>query len=293
MGIIQYTLLRLILIFFLITTVSCSKDPATFHLENLNNNEIGCFGHAGMGFYSPYPVNSWPGFQACLNRGADGTEMDIHMTKDSVLVIIHSGNLQETTSCSGDIKDLNWADMNNCEVKSNIFKNSKLLSLEEFIEKIPNPKNYTFTWDTKLSDFNMEYYGVFARAIVNTINKYDLNEHVFIENPFSDFLQQIQIRKNDTHLFVLADDFELGLQQVKQYNFFGLSMHTNKVTAEQVKEAHSNNVYVTIYGVLTEKENYSAVEKCPDFIQTDDINYLLKIFQKYNKGKGFLYDVTK
>ncbi len=287
------SLSRFIFIFFLVITVSCSKDPATFHLENLNNNEIGCFGHAGMGFYSAYPVNSWPGFASCLNRGADGTEMDIHMTKDSVLVITHSSNLQETTACSGAIKDLNWDDMNNCEVQSNFFKNSKLLSLEEFIEKIPHPKNYTFTWDIKLSDFNTEYYGVYARAIINTINKYDLNEHVFIENPFADFLQVIKDKKSNTHLFILAEDFEEGLQQVKQHDFFGVSMHTNKVTAEQVKQAHNNNIRVTIYGVLSEKENYAAVEKCPDFMQTDDINYLLKIFQKYNKGKGFLYDVTK
>ena len=83
-----------------------------------------------MGFYSVYPPNSWPGFESCLNRGADGTEMDIHMTKDSVLVITHSSNLEETTSCSGDIMDLNWNEMNNCEVKSKFFKNSKLLSLE-------------------------------------------------------------------------------------------------------------------------------------------------------------------
>lgn len=284
---------RVIFIFFLFITVSCSKDPATFYLENLNNNEIGCFGHAGMGFYSAYPVNSWPGFESCLNRGADGTEMDIHMTKDSVLVITHSSNLEETTSCSGAIKDMKWDEMSNCEVKSNFFKNSKLLSLDEFIEKIPNPKNYTFTWDIKLSDFNLEYYGVYSRAIVNTINKYDLNEHVFIENPFADFLQQIKNKKSDAHLFVLAEDFEESFQQVKQYNFYGVSVHANKVTAEQVKQAHNNNVRVTIYGVLTEKENYAAVEKCPDFMQTDDINYLLKIFQKYNKGKGFLYDVTK
>jgi len=282
-----------LIIFFALAYVSCSKDPATFYLENLNNNQIGCFGHAGMGFYSFYPPNSWPGFESCLNRGADGTEMDIHMTKDSLLVITHSSNLQQTTACSGAIKDLNWSDMSNCTIKSTLFKDSKLMSLDAFIEKTPNPKNYIYTWDTKLSDFNAEYYGIFSRAIVNMINKYDLNEQVFIENPFADFLQVIKDKKNNTHLFILAEDFEEGLQQVQQHDFFGLSLHTNKVTAEQVKQAHNNNRRVTIYGVLTEKENYAAVEKCPDFIQTDDMNYLLKIFGKYNKGKGFLYDVKR
>lgn len=285
---------RLIILYLCTLAVSCSKDPAIFTLNNLNGNSIGCFGHAGMGFYSAYPVNSWPGFESCINRGADGTEMDIQMTKDSVLVIRHNNNnLQENTSCSGNINDLNWADMNDCKLESRFFQDSKLLSLDEFIEKMPNPKNYIYTWDIKLSEFNGEYYGIFARAIVNTINKYDLNRNVFIENPFADFLNQIKATKNDANLFILADNFEEGLLTSKQMNFLGISMHSEKITSTQVKMAHNENVRVTIYGVLSEKENYAAVEKCPDFIQTDDINYLLKIFEKYNRHKGFLYSVAK
>ncbi len=284
---------RIFAIIFIFFFIACKKDPATFKLDNLNNGEIGCFGHAGMGFHSIYPANSWPGFESCLSRGADGTEMDIHMTKDSVLVITHSTNLQETMSCSGAIKDLNWEDIDDCKIKSKVFKDSKLMSLEEFIEKIPNPKEYIFTWDIKLSEFNKAYYGVYTRCIVKIINKYDINNHVFIENPFADFLQHIKDLKSDTHLFILAEDFDEGLIQAKQRDFFGLSMHTNKVTTKQVKLAHDNNLRFTIYGVYSEKENYYAVEKCADFIQTDDINYLLKIFGKYYKGNGLWYSLTK
>ncbi|MES2515999.1 MAG: glycerophosphodiester phosphodiesterase family protein [Bacteroidota bacterium] len=285
---------KIVAIFFLLIFLSCKKDPATFELNNLNNGEIGCFGHAGMGFYSNYPVNSWPGFESCLNRGADGTEMDIQVTKDSVLVILHDEYLQQSTSCSGTVKELNWADINNCNIPSKFFKDSKLMSFDEFIKKVPNPKNHIYTWDCKLRVFGDDAYNkLYARAIVNTINKYDLTDNVFIENPFDDFLQNIKDLKPDAHLFVLADDFDEGLKKVKQHAFYGLSMHTNKVTARQVTTAHDSAVYVTIYGVLSEKENYGAIEKCPDFIQTDNINYLLKVFSKYNRGKGFLYDVTK
>lgn len=221
-------MLRIFTIFFVLTFVSCKKDPPGFTIDNLNSGQIGCFGHAGMGFYSPYPVNSWPGFESCLERGADGTEMDIQMTKDSILVIVHNSNLQENTSCSGMIKDLNWADMNNCEIQSKFFKHSKLLSLNEFMAKLDNPTKYIFTWDIKFSNFNQEYYEVYARAIVAIINKYDLTGHVFIENPFGDFLQQIKERKHDVNLFLLTDNLEIGLKEVKQRGFFGLSYELKK-----------------------------------------------------------------
>ena len=109
--------------------VSCSKDPATFPLKNLNNNEIECFGHAGMGTESIYPINTFESFESCLDRGADGTEMDVQITKDSVLVILHGWDLSENTSCSGLVKDINWNDMSGCNRKGKLFKNLKIITI--------------------------------------------------------------------------------------------------------------------------------------------------------------------
>lgn len=289
-------MLRSLTIFFLLIGVSCSKDPAIFTLSNLNENTIFCFGHAGMGFRSTYPPNTFVSLKSCLDRGADGTEMDIQITKDSVLVIFHDEFLNDGTSCSGSIKDLNWNEISDCKTKSVLFKDLKLISFDEFIQKIPNPHNYIFTLDCKSNiheEDNGTYFKLFARTLVNTINKHHLTQNIFIENPNESFLNYIKDIKSDAKLFLLAGDFESGLEAVKKWNYYGLSMHTTKITAEQVKIAHSQNTRVTLYGVLSDKENYSAVEKSPDFIQTDNIIYLLKIFGKYNKNKGYVYSMSK
>jgi len=290
------SLLRLIFITFLIITVSCSKDPATFHLENLNNNEIGCFGHAGMGTESIYPINSLKSFQSCLGRGADGTEMDVQITKDSVLIIIHGPNLNEnTTSCSGLIKDLNWSEMADCNRKAKYFNDIKIITFDEFIENVSNPQDIFITLDCKSTYGNFDqsaYFKLFARTIVKTLNKHQLGPRIFIENLDPGFLLAIKDLKPDANLFLLTDNFDYGTETVQKWGFWGLSMSNSSVTAEQVKRAHDKNIHLTIWGVWTEKENYSAVEKCPDFIQTDDINYILKIFGKYKKGNGYLYSLT-
>ncbi|MDF2448611.1 MAG: glycerophosphoryl diester phosphodiesterase [Bacteroidota bacterium] len=273
--------------------MGCKKDPPGFTIDNLNDGKIGCFGHAGMGFYSSYPVNSWPGFESCLARGADGTEMDIHMTRDSVLVITHSSDLKETTTCSGAISDLTWADITDCNLKSIFFKDAKLLSLDEFLQKLDNPKQYIFTWDIKFKEFNQTYYGVYSRAIQKVVIKNDLFGRVFIENPFGDFLHHLQMNGNGAKLFLLSDNFEEGMEEVLDRGLFGLSMHSKHISQEQVKKAHSQGIRITIYGVLTEKENYAAIEKCPDYIQTDNINYLVKVFGKFNRNNGFVHSITK
>lgn len=287
---------RFLFILTSIVLVSCTKDPPVFNLENLNNNEIGCFGHAGMGTESIYPVNTLESFQSCLDRGADGTEMDVQVTKDSVLVIYHDENLSSQSSCSGYIRDLNWSDISNCKMNSTLFNNLEVLSFDEFMDKIPNPHNYVFTLDCKAyvsEEEKEEYFKLFGRTLVRTIEQFGLVNNVFIEHPYVSFLNYVKTLNPDIKLFLLNNDFNFCFTEAVQNNYFGLSMHYESATAQQIKMAHDSALHITLYGVKTDKENYAAVEKCPDFMQTDNIVYLLKIFGKYNRNKGYVYSITK
>ena len=49
--------------------------------------------------------NSILAFQDCINEGLDGIEVDLQMTKDSVLVIMHDETLDRTTTGSGKVSD--------------------------------------------------------------------------------------------------------------------------------------------------------------------------------------------
>lgn len=290
------SLYRITFIFFLFLAVSCTKDPATFAIDNFNNGDIGCFGHAGMGSLSIYPLNTFESFESCLNRGADGTEMDVQITKDSVLIILHGQNLTDNTACNGLVKDMNWTDINDCKMKGKYYKDLDLISFDEFIERISNPQEIFITLDCKATYGNFDqsaYFKLFARTIVKTLDRHQLGPRIFIENLDPGFLLAIKDLKPDANLFLLTEDFEFGLETVQKWGFWGLSMSNPVVTGDQIKEAHSKNIHVTLWGVKTEKENYVAVEKCPDFVQTDDIVYLLKIFGKYKKHKGYYYSMTK
>lgn len=49
--------------------------------------------------------NSIQAFQDCINEGLDGIEVDLQMTKDSVLIIMHDETLDCTTTGSGKVSD--------------------------------------------------------------------------------------------------------------------------------------------------------------------------------------------
>ncbi|MCI1640129.1 MAG: glycerophosphodiester phosphodiesterase family protein, partial [Bacteroidales bacterium] len=66
---------------------------------------------AHRGDWRNWPENSLPGFESAIEMGVDIIELDVHMTKDSVLVVCHDGTLDRTTSGKGRIIDHTLAEI--------------------------------------------------------------------------------------------------------------------------------------------------------------------------------------
>ena len=60
---------------------------------------------AHRGFSGLYPENTMLAFEKALEVGADGVELDVHLTKDGKLVVIHDEALARTTGYPGLISD--------------------------------------------------------------------------------------------------------------------------------------------------------------------------------------------
>ena len=60
---------------------------------------------AHRGFSGKYPENTMLAFQKALEIGADGIEMDVQLTKDQQLVVIHDERVDRTTNGTGNVRD--------------------------------------------------------------------------------------------------------------------------------------------------------------------------------------------
>ncbi len=140
--------------FFLICLVgliSCQKSKTNLSLNNLNNGELVILGHKGMGESYKYPGNTFEGVMPVLGIGAHGTELDVQMTKDSVLVLFHNDKLEPVTTCINEVSSYNFAQIANC--KYHVFnQNIFVTSLDALLGRIENLTAYQFSFDCKLFD---------------------------------------------------------------------------------------------------------------------------------------------
>lgn len=66
---------------------------------------------AHRGFSGEYPENTLAAFRAAIATGADMVELDVHLTRDNELVVIHDDTLERTTDGKGNVADKTLAEL--------------------------------------------------------------------------------------------------------------------------------------------------------------------------------------
>jgi len=267
----------LITIAFILITFSCEKEE-DFTVNNLNHNIIMILGHGGMGDLYKYPNNSLEAIIPVIGIGADGTELDVQLSKDSVLILYHDEKLDARTSCSGSVIDHHWFELKDC-LYSTLMGKVPLYSLEELFASLPNLNKLYFSLDCKLNPdqyYNRLYRARFLRAIKRLCDKYNMEDNIFVEG--------------DLNFLLLAQKLDLNIKGVLigstvddaiDNDIFAIGT-TPDTEAEEINFAHQNGIYVMMWGVKTDFGNKKAIRLNPDFLQTDKPIPILMLFNRFN-----------
>ncbi len=94
------------------------------------------YAHRGASAYAP--ENTLPAFRLAEEQGADGIELDVHLTKDGELVVIHDEKLDRTTNGTGLVKDYTLAELKTFCADNGMdgFANARIPTLREVLEQV-------------------------------------------------------------------------------------------------------------------------------------------------------------
>lgn len=232
-----------------------------------------------MGIESIYPLNSETSIRKALDLGADGSEMDVQMTSDSVLIAFHHYRLDNETNLKGVVNSHSWDELKKGHFSFGLHKRLHIVSLEELFSGIGDLHDHIFTLDCKLYTENDSalFQRSFARALTNLIARYEFGDKVNIEAPYEEFLGELRTKSASLNLFIYAYDFNEAYASAIRKNLSGITISNDLINEEQVQMAHEHGLKVAIWDVDNGKENLEALEKKPDYIQTDELKSLIRI----------------
>ena len=106
---------------------------------------------AHRGASADAPENTLAAFQLALDQGADGIELDVMLSKDRELVVIHDDMVDRTTDGSGRVQDLTLAELQALDAGNG----EKIPTLDEVLTRFGGKflinielKNYSTIFDS-------------------------------------------------------------------------------------------------------------------------------------------------
>lgn len=210
---------------------------------------------AHRGDSGSYPENTMLAFRKAVEAGSDGIELDVQLTKDGTVVIIHDEKVDRTTDGTGAVRELSFAELRKLDAAkkwNGKFPKESIPSFEEYCEWAATV-NITTNIELKTG---LVYYEDIEQKTIDIIDKYKLEKKVM----FSSFNHSSLITAKKIAPAIPAGALveEAGLVNAgfycKKYGFEFYHPSYKNLNDEAVAELKRHGIGINVWTVNTMAE---------------------------------------
>lgn len=224
------------------------------------------FAHRGFSGY--YPENTMLAFKKAIEIGVDGIELDVQLTKDNTVVIIHDETIDRTTNGDGLVKSYTYDELKKFDAsfKFNNFGFNRIPTLEEYFLLV---KDLDIITNIELKTSVYQYLGIEA-SVLELIKKYNLEDKVIISsfNHFS--ILRMKKLAPQIKCGFLSEDWIIDAgkytfsHQIECYH-----PRFNNLIPEVIEELKKFNIEINTWTINDERDMLYLKEKGIDSIITN------------------------
>lgn len=136
---------------------------------------------AHRGFSGKYPENTMLAFEKAVEIGVDGIELDVHLTKDNVLVIIHDEDIKRTCNGEGLVRDMTYEQLKKFDASATftgVYGFCGIPTLKEYFDLV---KDTDIITNIELKTGVFEYPTIEKRTI-DLIKQYGLEDKIILSS---------------------------------------------------------------------------------------------------------------
>ena len=206
--------------------------------------------YAHRGFSGEYPENTMLAFEKAVEAKSDGIELDVHLSKDGKLIVIHDEYLLRTTGKLGKVSDYTKDELvkiNAGKTKNDKFGFTPIVDFDYYCDYI---KDKDIITNIEIKTNNNYYVGI-EELVVDYVKKYKLEEKTI----FSSFnwLSIIKVNKIAPHIKnALLQEFYLtyNIGDLEKSFGFGYFHPDGRLLDEKiVKNCNVNDIKINAWAV--------------------------------------------
>lgn len=234
------------------------------------------------------PENTLASFRNGLVLNADVLEMDAHLTKDGVVVIIHDPTLERTTDGTGRVADFTLAQLQAFNAAAKYAGGAtERQAIPTFAQVLDLVKPTTARIEVEIKVPPQGRYPGIEQKMIDEIPARGMIDRVQISSFDFDTLKQVKAISPKTKTVALltfdyfrANDINQPAATVEQMQSIGadiIAVNKELLTAKLVQEAQNRKVKVEVWTVDTEEEMKKFIAMGVDGIITNRPDVLKRV----------------
>lgn len=158
---------------------------------------------AHRGCSQRYPENTMLAFEkAAAIKGLTGIELDIQLTKDGEMVVIHDERVDRTTEGTGYVKDYTLGQIKKLHIYAGDNENQQIPAIDEVLDLLENRMRAGFRLNIELKNSIFPYEGM-EEKIVGLVHKRGLEKAVVYSTFYAKSLEKLKRLDGDAELGIL------------------------------------------------------------------------------------------
>lgn len=243
---------------------------AMWHVSAAQFNQNQVIAHRGAWKVEDLPQNSIASLERAVELGCAGSEFDVHLTKDDVLVVNHDN----------DYYGIDIATATYAELLAKKHPNGESIpTAEAYLREGMKQKKTKLIYELKTSKLGKERTLHSADLTVQLVKKLGAEEWVEYIAFDYDACKRIIERDSKAKVYYLNGDKTPA--EAKKDGLFGLDYHFNvyKKNPTWIREAKNLGLVVNVWTVNTQEEMTNLLDQDVEFITTDQPALLLDVIR--------------
>jgi glycerophosphoryl diester phosphodiesterase len=247
----------------MIMLLSCSENP------RFNQNKV--IAHRGAWKASNNPQNSIASLQEAVSLGCEGSEFDVWMTEDHVLVVNHDADFLGIPIETSTYEELLEKKLSNGE---------NIPTVEEYLREGLKQNRTKLVFEIKTSGVSKERSLEVAEKSVQKVK--ELGAEKWVDYIAFDYDICLKVMEMDPAAKVAYLNGDKTPGSLKEADFFGLDYNINvmRENPDWIKEAHDLGLTVNVWTVNKEEDMLWLLDEDVAFISTDEPELLFELIDK-------------
>lgn len=242
--------------------------------------DIVSIAHRGASGYAP--ENTLSAFDKALEMGADYIEIDVHLSRDDIPVVIHDNTLDRTTDGAGNISAYTLQELESLDAGSWFDKDyagEKIPALDEVLDRYGEQINILIELKSP------ELYPGVEEKVAEALQKYNLdtsNSVVIQSFNHPAVMKSAELLPEISHGVLAGENYEnVTDNQLKEFSTYAEYFNPNLkiVSSELVEKVHQAGMKINPYTIKTKSEAEDLYKLGVDGLITDYPDYAKEVMQ--------------